>query len=280
MNKTIMVMLLLASISAALPLADVATLEKNFSYAYAGATVISLTFDGTNYWMIDGGYTPSTVTKFDSLGNQIEQGSINLDGRSIAYNPNDGKLYIKDYQTNSLYTLGALAAGAYGYAPVAGFSNAFQDKQSKITLSSDGQYVYDALNGKVRKYQLSTGANVENITLAGYSGGFPEEFQIATDGTYLFALKNNTILAYNLDGSFVKEITGLPNPANLFYIQWSYSHADNKIWVWEYAAQQWMGYGIYLPEEPVDAPMFPTAAMPLGIMAATLAGAYGMARKN
>ncbi len=277
-----LLVLLSASMAAALPLADVAVLDKSFSDSPYAAHLMSLTFDGTNYWTITGGYGPFKVTKYDNAGNSIGQWGIDLDGRSVAYNQGDGKLYVKDYGTNSLYVLGNISGTDYLYAAVPGFTNKFQDLQSKIAISPDGQYVYDALNGNVRKYELSTGNNVENITLEGYAGGFPEAFQIGTDGTYLFALKNTTVMAYNMSGSFVKAIPGLAN--DLFYTQWSYSNTDNRIWVFDVANGEqngvWKGYNIYGEEEPTNAPMFPMAAMPLGIMAASLVGAYRMARKD
>lgn len=276
-----LIVLLSASIAAALPLADVATLDKSFNDSPYNAHLLSLTFDGTNYWTITGGFPPFAVTKYDAAGNQVGRWEIDLDGRAIAYNQANGRLYVKDYATNSLYVLDNTSGGSYLYSAVPGFTNRFQDIQSKIAISPDGLYVYDHLNGQVRKYELSTGNNVANITLEAYSGDFPEEFQIGTDGTYLFALKNTTVMAYEMNGSLVKAIPGLAN--DLFYTQWSYSNTDNRIWVFDVANGEqngvWKGYNIY-GEEPTNAPMFPAAAMPLGIMAASLAGAYRMAKKN
>jgi len=277
-----LLILLSASMAAALPLADAAALEKNFSDSPYNAHLISLTFDGTNYWTITGGYAPYAVTKYDAAGNPAGQWEITLDGRSIAYNPGDGKLYVKDYGTNSLYALTNISGGSYLYAAVPGFTNKFQNSQSKIAFSPGGEYVYDALSGKVRKYELSTGNTVETITLAGYPGGFPEDVQIGTDGTYLFALRNSTVMAYYMNGSFVKDIPGLAN--DLFYTQWSYSRTDGRIWVFDVENGEqngiWKGYNVYGEDQQANAPMFPMAGMPLGIMAASLFGAYRMAKKD
>jgi len=276
----IMLVLLSASIAAALPLADAATLEKSFNDSPYDAHLLSMTFDGTNYWTITGGYAPFKVTKYDNAGNHIGQWTIALDGRTIAHNPGDGKLYVKDYGTNSLYVLNGTSGSDYLYSAVPGFTNKFQDTQTKIAFSPDGLYLYDNANGQVGKYELATGNTVETITLAGYSGGFPEAYQIGTDGTYLFSLKNSTVMAYNMSGSFVKAIPGLAN--DLFYTQWSYSNTESLIWVFDVANGEqdgvWKGYDIY--SEETNAPMFPAAAMPLGIMAATLLGAYRMAKKE
>ena len=169
------------------------------------------------------------------------------------------------------------------------FNNTFQHEQSKIAFSPDGKYIYDHYNGKVGKYEFATGNNAENITLSPmFSIGvseFPEGFQIGTDGERLFFIDGvipgpgtGNIKVYAMNGTFLQDISGIPYG---FLISWSFSHADQRVWVYNTGNGKWEGYNIYeVPPEPYDAPMLPVAGAGLGIVGASMLLAYRLARKD
>ena len=290
----LLTLLILASAASASELADAATLEKTISDSFfeTNGIFLSMTNDGTDYWSLSGGFNVSTVTRYDPDGNVLERWDITQDGRTIAYNPENGRIYVKDYITNSLYALDCGTDTGFTYELVPGFGNRFQYNQSKIAFSPDGLYLYDHYKGTVRKYELATGNIMETITLDPeftFSLDHPENYQIGTDGERLFFIHEGMVKAYAMNGTHIKDITGMPTG---FLAIWSFSGTDNLIWTYNDDTLVWEGYGIYaIPPEPAghaqlqictqtNAPMFPAAGLPIGIMAATLAGAYGIARKQ
>ena len=83
------------------PLLSEGILETTFPDYSGNLHPISIAFDGTFYYVVGGGNAPGDVAMLDEDFNLITTQSVDLDCRSVFYNPNDDEVYIKAYTNNT-----------------------------------------------------------------------------------------------------------------------------------------------------------------------------------
>jgi len=191
------------------------------------ATPMGVCFDGTNYYVIPGGFSSDVVAQLDVNFNLVTTQTVGLDMRSIFYNPNDGEVYVKDYSYNGLFRLHTSPFDG-GYDVI--FTYIFQDSQTKAVLSSDGTKMYDQLNGNAKMYDFATGTVLNTFTLnLQHDLSWPRGNILAYSGTYLLTYAHPVVYAYSpTDGSFISACTLGSQPSSN---EWSICYTNGYFMV-------------------------------------------------
>ena len=66
-------------------------------------TPMDVAWDGTYYYVSNGGTSTMPVHRFDEQFNYIDQQNINVDSRGLVKHPIDGNLYMKAWSSGSFY---------------------------------------------------------------------------------------------------------------------------------------------------------------------------------
>jgi len=198
-----------------------------------------LASDGQYLYTCNGGKPElGQISKFKPDGTKIGSYKIELDMRSIMYNPSDKKLYVITYG-QKLYKINDLLAG--DFTEVTDFPD--RNEQCAAALSTNGKLIYFMEFGELYIYALKTGKL--KTTLSGLNSS--DEASIG--GTAVAVDKNNifswnageqTIYIYDLKGKFQKSVK-LSHGDYGF----SLSFANGLLWVSEdgdYDEGTWYGY--------------------------------------
>jgi hypothetical protein len=200
---------------------------------------MGIAFDGTYYWVVGGGTSSGDVAQLNKDFSLVITKNVNLDCRSIFYNRADGNVYIKDWSSNSLYRLHT--------APFDGtidlvLSNIFQNSQTKVVITEDGQFLYDQLGGNVRKYRFSDGAVVSTFTLAlQHTLDWPRENLLALSGSYLLTVAGDTVYAYDTTSGAFLSSSSLPSSS---WSEWSMSYSSGLFFITNTGEDTWFAYRI------------------------------------
>ena len=222
------------------PLLPEGILETTFPDHSGNLHPLSIAFNGTFYFVVGGGNSPGDVAMLDENFNLITTQSVDLDCRSVFYNPNDGEVYIKAFTNNGLYRLNTSPFNG-GFDVV--FTSLFQDNQSKVCLSADGLYLYDHLDGNVIIYEFATGLTVNTITLnLQHNLDIPRGYLIAHTGTYLLTFADNVIYAYDpTNGNAISSCTLTSMPTSY---EWSISYTNGMFFLTESTESTWYAFTI------------------------------------
>ena len=222
------------------PLLSEGILETSFPDYSGNLHPFSIAFNGTYYFVVGGGNSPGDVAMLDASFNLITTQNVSLDCRSVFYNPADGNVYIKGYTDNGLFMLHTSPFDG-GYDVV--FTGLFQNNQSKVCISPDGQYLYDHLDGNVVVYDFNTGLTLNNFTLnVSHNFGWPRGNLIAHTGTYLLTFADNVVYAYDpSNGNSISSCTLTGMPASY---EWSMSYTNGMFFVADAAEATWYAWTI------------------------------------
>lgn len=200
-----------------------------------------LTSDGQNLYSCNGGKSElGQISKFNPDGTKIGSYKIELDMRSIMYNPQDKKLYVNTY-SRKLYKINDLVSG--GFAEVYDFSD--RNEQSAPALSTNGKLIYFMEYGEIYVYNMKNGKLKTTIP------GFNTTDEAASGGTavavdkkhiYSWNADKQTVYVYDLKGKFQKSIQLAQGDYGF-----SLSLANDLLWVsadGNYDVGTWYGYEI------------------------------------
>ena len=185
---------------------------------------MSITFDGDNYFTINGGNTDySVINKYDTKGKFITSYDLSLDGRTIFYNPDDYEMYIKIYGTD--LTMINLDDETYDTE----LSEVFTNEQSSVGFLSENNTIYElGEDGIVKTFDLTTGDEINNYNLDQYSTEDRFNCSIATSDQYIFVWgsTDNEVLIYDLEGTYINKVI-LPRAGYSF----SLSYCNGMLWI-------------------------------------------------
>jgi hypothetical protein len=157
---------------------------------------MSITADENYYYMVNGGNADyGRVLTYDLNGNFIQEVGVNLDGRAIFYNPNDGTVYVKVYGF-ALYWVDP-STGANGLVR----PTMFHTTQGHVGFDPSTQYLYELDEGTVYVIDLVTGNTPRSMRGFLY-GGSGYSHAICTDGQHIFTWDETQVHAYDMNGNY------------------------------------------------------------------------------
>ena len=178
-----------------------------------------------------------------------------IDFRSV-FTDNTGNVYARAYNSPTIYQQSAPGV----FASVLTLTGGSLDSQSSVVLNDNGAFI--AMSGGTVSMWDASGAFDSSFSLAGYSGGYPENRGIAAAGDYLFTYFDQMLSAWDYSGNLLDQ-TELLGAGTSFDSYFSLSYANGHIFVVDAAGQTWRGYDIGL-ENGADVPE-PTTLALLGL---------------
>lgn len=197
--------------------------------------------DGKFLYTCNGGKSEfGQISKFNLDGTKVGSYKIELDMRSVMYNPSDKKLYVNTY-SQKLYRIIDLILG--NYSEIYDFSD--RTEQAAPALSANGKLIYFMEYGELHVYNMKNGKL--KTTLSGFNtaddsaeGGTA----VAVDKKHIYSWNavEQTVYIYDLKGKYQKSIR-----LNQGDYGFSLSFANGMLWVstdGNYDEGIWYGYEI------------------------------------
>lgn len=197
--------------------------------------------DGKFLYTCNGGKSEfGQISKFNLDGTKVGSYKIELDMRSVMYNPSDKKLYVNTY-SQKLYRINDLILG--NYSEIYDFSD--RTEQAAPALSANGKLIYFMEYGELHVYNMKNGKL--KTTLSGFNtaddsaeGGTA----VAVDKKHIYSWNavEQTVYIYDLKGKYQKSIR-----LNQGDYGFSLSFANGMLWVstdGNYDEGIWYGYEI------------------------------------
>lgn len=118
-----------------------------------GTHNMGITSDGEFFYTCNGGKTyDGKISKYSKNGNFMKNYEIDLDMRSIMYNPKDEHLYVNCYDKN-IYKITDLEAGSFQLM----YSKLINNDQASLALGPKGKYLYYLDSGTLKIYDFAKG---------------------------------------------------------------------------------------------------------------------------
>lgn len=202
---------------------------------------VHICFDGKNYYTINGGRANmGMIKKYDLDFKPVTTYDIELDMRSIMYEPKTGSFYVCTYD-RSIFKITDMAGGKYELFR----DTLYTDPQASLALSPDGKLLYSLYKGKIDIYKFPSLTFVR--TLTGIDAGkTPTQGScvLAVDKKFIYTWNTEyqLIFVYNLKGKKIKSVE--ISDGNYGF---SLSAANGKIFVSKdgnYDIGNWYGYEI------------------------------------
>lgn len=199
-----------------------ATLDMQFNYTVTQNPnsphhPLSITSDGSFYYVIADGSQPSPISRHDLAGNFVDSTTTAIDARAMLYNPADSKFYLKPFGTD-WYEIDP----ANGNLTLA-LSGIFANAQSSPAITPDGTTILEHNSGTVRFLNATTGTETASYNVQ--TGVFPADVAVATDGNYFFTWDATTAYMYDMVGRLVTSFN-IPTGSYGF----SLSYANGMLW--------------------------------------------------
>lgn len=204
-----------------------------------GTHNMGITSDGEFFYTCNGGKTyEGKISKFSKNGNFMKSYEIDLDMRSIMYNPKDGLLYVNCYD-NNIYKITDLEAGSFQLM----YSKLYNNDQASLALGPKGKYLYYLDNGTLKVYDFAKGTLANtfyNINCGPELGS--GAYSVAVSKKYIIAFnaEKQVIYLHDKKGNF-KEAIKFEDGDYGF----SLSYANGYIFVakdGDYGMGKWYGY--------------------------------------
>ncbi len=197
--------------------------------------------DGKFYYTINGGRANmGMIKKYDLDFNPVATYDIELDMRSIMYEPKTSSFYICTFE-RSIYKITDMAFGKFELLK----DTLYKEPQASLALSPDGKLLYSLNKGKIDVYKFPSLTLI--TTLSGIDcGKTPTQgscvLAVGKKYIYTWNTEYQLIFIYNLKGKKVKSID--ITEGNYGF---SLSFANGKIFVSKdgnYDVGNWYGYEI------------------------------------
>ena len=210
--------------------------------------------DGDHYYTVNGGdYQYGRINKYTLAGEFVATYDIDLDFRSIMYNPSDGYFYGCGFEAGwnerNIYKITSIEEGTFERL----YTNLYDYEQASTAMSSDGQFIYAFDSGTLKKYRLSDGELVETLTGFNHgSGNYGGDGAVAVDPDYIYTwdASSRTVYVYDHSGS-LQQTMALKHGDNGH----SLSFVDGYLFVsvdGDYSTGTWYGYNIRKPLSPAQ----------------------------
>lgn len=204
-----------------------------------GTHNMGITGDGDYYYTCNGGKTyEGKISQYSLNGNFMKSYEIDLDMRSIMYNPGDEQLYVNCYDGN-IYMISNLENGSFKLV----YSKLYDNEQASLAFGPKGKYLYCLEGDVLTKYDFATGTVDERFNDI-FSGSE------ITNGSVSVAVSKKYMITFNAD----KQVFYLYDKKGklketLSYSKGDYgfslSYANGHIFVAEdgdYGMGHWYGY--------------------------------------
>jgi hypothetical protein len=206
-----------------------------------GWTQMSIWFDGTNYFVPNGGSSPMPMEIYDVAGSWLTDRSVGMDFRG-AFGKHDG--------TNTTYFRGYSSKDIRKRTPGVGgslhttLSGGSLDAQSNVVWDpSEGTFIANT-NGTVNCWD-DAGAFVGFVPLSGIDTAYPQGRGIATtpDGCW-YTYANGTITSWDKATGTALDTATLNLAGNSFDSHFSFSYTNGHFWVLDFQGGTWRGYPV------------------------------------
>lgn len=185
---------------------------------------VGITWDGSRYYTINGGNEDyGKLNIYDKKGNFEDSYTVDLDGRSIFYDPDEEMLYVKAY-----------GSGLATVDPEDGESDTdledvFSEENSSIGFAPDRSYYYEFDDGEVMVYDGLFGEEENTVDIDEYYEEEPYNSAMAASANYFFIWGGKReVLIYTLDGEYVTSVR-LSVAGHPMSLSW----ANDMLWVAE-----------------------------------------------
>lgn len=198
-----------------------------------------ITSDGQYLYTCNGGKSEyGQISKFTLNGTKIGSYKIELDMRSIMYNPADKKLYVNTY-TQKLYRINDLVLGHL--SEVLDLSE--RNEQSSPAISSNGKYIYFMEFGTLYVHNMKNGklkTTISNLNTSDNASDGGNAVAVSKKHIYTWNAPEQTVYVYDLKGKFKKSLK-----LNQGEYGFSMAYANDMLWVstdGNYEEGTWYGY--------------------------------------
>lgn len=202
---------------------------------------MTIAFDGTNYWSVSGG-GPDLVreAQYDAAGNFVATYSPGLDFRSD-FTDSAGNLYARSYADPTIYK--QTSPGVF--APYVTLAGGALDVQSSVVLNGAGTEYIAFSAGTLSRWDLAGNA-LSAVTFSGYGsmgteGDYPENRAVAAVGDTYLTYSDGLLSVWDLSGDRIDTYT-LNSAGQNFNSYFSFSYANNRVWVVDDLHGDWRGY--------------------------------------
>jgi hypothetical protein len=182
---------------------------------------VSIAFDGSHYFTINGGNAGyCKLNEYDRAGKFIQSYDMGLDGRAIFYHPDKKKLYVKIFGFD-LYEVNIEEESTKLV-----LDYVFGADNSSPALSADGKMFYELVDGDVRIIDFDTGKKEKEITIPEYFNEHGYAMSIAASSEFLFIwASDDEVYVYNFKGEKVSQLQ-LP----IYAFGFSLSYCNDLLW--------------------------------------------------
>ncbi len=186
---------------------------------------VGITFGDDRYYTLNGGNEGwGLINAYDAEGMLLDSWEIEIDGRSIHWNPEEEMLYAKPYGLDV-----HVIDPDDGEADV-DLTDVFYEENSSVAMSTDGEFYYELTeDGEVMVRESFLGEDEDDFELSHVSIEHGYQYALAASDKYLFAWdEGGLVYVYGLDGDYVDRFE-LPRDGFGFSLSW----ANGMLWIAE-----------------------------------------------
>lgn len=208
-----------------------------------GNTQMSMWFDGTNYFVPNGGSNPMPMEIYDAAGAWLTNKSVGMDFRG-AFGKHDGTntTYFRGYSSPQIRQRTPGVGGSL-YTTLAGGS---LDAQSNVVWDPVEATFIANTNGTVNCW-TDGGGFVGAVPLSGIDATYPQGRGIATTpGGCWLTYANGTLTVWDKATGTAADSAVLNGGGNSFDSHFSFSYTNGHFWVLDFQGGTWRGYDIGL----------------------------------
>jgi WD40 repeat protein len=159
--------------------------------------------DGEFYYTCNGGKSgEGQICKFSLKGNLVQCFAMELDMRSIMYNPSDKSFYVCCYDRN-IYRITSLEGGEFTVV----HRERYKDGQATLALSPDGKSFYVLDENTVKVYDMADGHLINSFSDISSGSDYATgacAVAVNKSGMYTWDGEKQIIYGYSKKGKFKK----------------------------------------------------------------------------